>query len=192
MNNSKPLSNAKSIAFVGVMSALMFIIMFLETYVFTFLIPLAPPCVLSLSLAITLSVFGSKGNMFVGGTIMGICSFIIAFMIANPVFIFPWISILPRIFIGIVSYLMTRLFIVIFSRNKKAFVRDYIPYSLGAIFGVLTNTILVLLLLYLFKFIGVEDVVATFLAINFPVEVLGSAILVPVLVNSIKRYKGSI
>ena len=56
---------------------------------------------------------------------------------------------------------------------------------MGAIFGVITNTVLVLFSLYFGKFIGIEDIVATFVAINFPLEVVGSAILVPVFVNTI-------
>lgn len=178
-------TNSKLVAFIGVMTALEFVVLMLETYVFGVIIPLAPPCILSLSVAITLSVFGGYKHMFVGGTILGVCSCILAFIIGNPVFIFPWISILPRVFIGIVAFGVTKLFLSIFSKSKNDFVKKNLPYSIGAIFGVLTNTVLVLFMMYIFKFVGMEDIVATFMAINFPLEVIGSAILVPVLVKTI-------
>ncbi|MBR2384822.1 MAG: hypothetical protein IKA99_04325 [Clostridia bacterium] len=181
-------NSAKTVAFVGVMSALMFVVMFLESYVFTFLIPIAPPCVLSLSLAITLSVFGNWKGMFIGGTIMGVCSLVVAFIIGNPAFILPWISILPRVFIGIVAFAVSSLFINVTKNCKNKFVNSYLPYGLGAMFGVLTNTLLVLSMLYLNSFIGISDVIATFVAINFPLEIVGSMILVPILVNVIKKY----
>ena len=184
MNNSK----TRRIAFAGVFSALMFIVMFLETYVFTFLIPLAPPAVLSLSLAITLSLFDDWKMMFFGGTVMGVCSLIVAFAIGNPVFILPWISILPRVFIGVVAYGVSALIQKIARKSKNKFVKQYLSYGIGAIFGVITNTVLVLSMMLVCSLCGMETVVGTFMAINFPIEVFGSAVIVPVLVNAIKRY----
>lgn len=179
-------SNSKIISFVGVMTALEFVVMLIETYVFGILIPIAPPCILSLSIALTLSIFGEAKYMFIGGTIMGFCSFILAFILGFPNFMLPWNSILPRLFVGIVAYGVTVLTKKIFRKSNKVFVQKYLPYSLGAIFGTLTNTVLVLTALLLTKFIGMEDVVATFVAINFPLELVGSAILVPILVNAVR------
>ena len=184
MNNK-----TKTIALSGVMGALMFIVMFLESYVFVVLIPLAPPCFLSLSLAITLSIWADWKFMFLGGTTMGVCSLIVAFIIGNPVFILPWISILPRIFIGIVAFGVSKLVFKFTKKSSKKFLKEYLPSGVGAVFGVLTNTILVLSMMYFCKFVGVEGIVATFMAINFPIEVIASAILVPILVNAIKRFK---
>ena len=185
------MKNSKSymIAFTGVMAALTFLVLFLETYVFVVLIPLAPPCFLSLSLAITISLAGDWKYMFIGGTVLGCCSLIIAFMIGNPVFILPWISILPRVMIGVVAYGVSTLMIKFTCRAKNKFVNSYLPYGISAVFGVLTNTVLVLTVMFLCKFVGLEDVIATFMAINFPIEVLASAILVPILVNVVKRIK---
>ena len=183
-------SKSKTVAFIGVMAALEFVAMFLETYVFVALIPLAPPCMLSLSVAITLSVYADWKNMFLGGTIMGCCSFVIAALIGNAVFILPWISILPRIFIGIVAFGVSALVKRIFRSSENKFLKNVLPYSLGAIFGTLTNTLLVLTMMFLFKFIGTEEIVATFMAINFPLEVVGSAVITPVLVRAVKKFKG--
>ena len=177
------------IAFYGIFSALVFVVMFLETYVFTILIPLAPPAFLSLSLAVTLSVFGDWRNMFFGGTVFGMCSLIIAFIIGNPVFILPWISILPRIFIGVVSFGMLKFVKMFTNKSKVKFIRKTLPYSICAIFGIITNTVLVLLVMFLSKFIGIEEVVGTFMAINFPIEIIATMILVPIFVNAIRKYK---
>ena len=183
MNNK-----TKIITTSGVMCALTFVVMFLETYVFTILIPLAPPCVLSLSLAITLSLAGDWRYMFIGGTAMGVCSLIIAFIIGNPVFILPWVSILPRIFIGIVAFGVAKVISKFTKKSSKKFLRDYLPSGVGAAFGVITNTVLVLSMMFVLKFVGIEDIIATFMAINFPLEVAGSAVLVPVLVSAIRRF----
>ena len=181
-------SSSKVIALSGVMGALTFVVMFLESYVFTILIPLAPPCFLSLSLAITLSLAGEKKYMFIGGTVMGVCSLVVALIIGNPVFILPWISILPRIFIGIVAFFVSKLFQIIFKKTNNKFLKNYLPASIGAILGVITNTVLVLTMMFICNFVGIEGIIATFMAINFPIEVAASAIIVPVLVNTLKRF----
>lgn len=183
-------SKAKTVAFIGVMTALEFVAMFLETYVFVALIPLAPPCMLSLSVAITLSIYADWKKMFLGGTIMGCCSLVIAAFIGNAVFILPWISVLPRIFIGIVAFGVTAAIKRIFRSSENRFLKNILPYSLGAIFGTLTNTVLVLTMMYAFKFVGTEDIIATFMAINFPLELAGSAIITPVLIGAVKKFKG--
>lgn len=185
MNSSK----VKIIALSGVMGALTFIAMFLETYVFNILIPIAPPCFLSLSLAITISLVGNYKFMFLGGTIMGFCSFIIAFIIGNPAFIFPWVSILPRFFIGIVAFLVAKLCLKLTAKKQNKFLTNYLPYGVGAFFGAITNTVLTLTMLFICKFIGVEGIIATFVAINFPIEIVASAILVPIFVNAVKRFE---
>ena len=179
---------SKLIALSGVMGALTFVVMFLESYVLTILIPLAPPCFLSLSLAITLSLAGDWRYMFIGGTILGISSLIIAFIIGNPVFILPWISILPRIFIGVVAFAVSKLIQKIFSKTSNKILKDSLPYCVGAIFGVITNTVLVLTMMYFCGFVGIEGIIATFMAINFPIEVVASAIFVPILVKALKRF----
>jgi uncharacterized membrane protein len=177
-----------TVAFLGIMGALTFVVLFLETYVFTVLIPLAPPCFLSISLAITLSIFSDWKKMFVGGTLLGVCSLIIAFIIGNVVFMKPWISVLPRIFVGVVAFGVSKLTLFIVKNSSNKFLTKYLPYSLGAIFGVITNTVLVLFLMFFGSYIGIEEIIGTFMAINFPIEVVASALIVPVLVNAVKRF----
>ena len=182
-------SKTKLIACLGVMSALMFIVSYLETYVFVVLIPLAPPAILSLSLACALSMFSDWKNMFIGGTIFGCCSLFVAAAIGNPVFILPWISVLPRIFVGMSAFGGKKLANIFCSKSTNKFLTNYLPYSIGAVFGVITNTVLVLSVMYLCGKVGIEDVLATFMAINFPLEVVGSAIISPILCNVMQKLK---
>ena len=46
----------------------------------------------------------------------------------------------------------------------------------------------VLSMMFVCNFVGIEGIIATFMAINFPIEVIASAIIVPILVKSLKRY----
>ncbi|MBR2617178.1 MAG: hypothetical protein IKC56_02965, partial [Clostridia bacterium] len=87
---------SKTIALYGIWAALIFVTMVLETYVFTPLLPIAPPAVLSLATAFSLCVFADWKTGLIGGTIMGLCSLIVALMIGNPYFLLPYISVLPR------------------------------------------------------------------------------------------------
>ena len=68
-------SNAKKVAFYGVMSALTFVFLLIETFVFSAFLGNFTPAILTLPLAVALSLFNGKKGMFVGGTIFGCCSF---------------------------------------------------------------------------------------------------------------------
>jgi uncharacterized membrane protein len=84
------------------------------------------------------------------GTSLGIISLLHALLAPasplDPLFINPLISVLPRMFIGVVSY-------YVFALLKKAFKKDGLKISTGTfvagIAGSLTNTGLVFLMLYL-------------------------------------------
>jgi uncharacterized membrane protein len=96
--------SSKRIAFYGVLSALMFVFLLIETYLFTAFFGNFTPAILTLPFAVALSLFNGKRGMWLGGTIFGCCSFFLAICIGNPIFLNPLISILPRIFIGVVAY----------------------------------------------------------------------------------------
>ena len=66
---------------------------------------------------------------------------------------------------------------------------EYGGAAVGAAIGAITNTVLTLAMLYFCSFIGVEGIIQTFMAINFPIEVVASAVIVPILVNAVKRFK---
>jgi uncharacterized membrane protein len=99
-------SNAKNVAFYGVMSGLMFVFLLIETYVFSAFFGNFTPAILTLPLAVSLSLFNGKKGFWVGGTIFGCCSFFLAICISNVIFLNPLVSILPRIFIGVLAFLL--------------------------------------------------------------------------------------
>ena len=84
---------------------------------------------------------------------------------------------------------VSKLMLSLTKNAKCKFSKQYLSYGVSAVFGVITNTVLVLSVMYIGKFIGLEDVVATFMAINFPIEIVASAILVPIMLNAVKRFK---
>lgn len=181
MNNE----SSKKIAFYGISSALIFVSMFIETYVFNLLFHFAPPCFLSISIALTVILCGDKKGMLSGGIILGLCSFIIAFIIGNPVFMLPWISVLPRLFIGLTVYPSDAGLKKLFKKSNNKFIKENLHYSLSAIIGVITNTVLTLSAMLIFGKTGLEEVLAVFISINFPIEVVASAILVPVFIKAV-------
>ena len=65
---------AHSVAFIGLMTALMAVVLTLETYVFIYFIK-PSPAFLSIPLFIALSMYGDWKNSFIGGTVFGCCSF---------------------------------------------------------------------------------------------------------------------
>ena len=181
MNNK-----AHNIAYFGVMTALVFVVLALETYVFiAFINP--SPAFLTIPLAIALCLRGRKSDMFVGGTILGVCSFILSFIVGLAAFYNPLISVLPRVFIGIVAYYTGMGFTKLFRNSNSKIVREYLPLSIAGMAGVLTNTVLVISMLALFDFSGITAVLTTILSFNFLIEFICGAILVPVLVLAIKK-----
>ena len=181
----------KFIALAGVMSALMFVILLLETYVFiAFIKP--SPAFLSIPIAIALSVYGDKKTMFLGGTIFGFCSFILSFIVGYITFYNPLISILPRVLMGIIAYFACALTMRLTKNSNNKFLNAVLPYSVGGLFGVLANTCLVLLSMSIFS--GdpfVDTAIAVILGLNFSLELICSVILVPILVAAIKKYNES-
>lgn len=191
---------AHRIAFIGVMSALVFVVLTIETYVFIGILGINP-AFLSLPLAIALCLYGDWKEEFVGGTIFGVCAFIISFMVAYVPMYNPLISILPRVIMGIGAYWIYHLisFIVnaiLKSREKKGkpalslkkniILRETLPASIAGICGALINTVLVLLMMYFFG--GDEFAIAFKVAIAFnsPIEMACCVVLVPFYVRIMK------
>ena len=179
-------SKAKTVAYLGVMTALVFVVLMLETYVFiAFINP--SPAFLTIPIAISLSLRGKKSDMFVGGTILGVCSFILSFMLGVVAFHNPLISILPRVLMGVVAYFINALFAKLFAKSNSNFLREILPLSLAGMFGVLTNTVLVLTMLSVFDFSGLSAVFETLITFNFLIEFVCGAVLVPILVKVIRK-----
>ena len=182
----------RKIAFYGVISALMFVFLLIETYLLTIAFGALTPAILTLPFAVALSLFMGKKGMFIGGTIFGCCSFFLAIIIANPVFINPLISILPRIFIGVIAYLVYALVKKLTKNAKNSFVSDVLPCSIGGAFGILTNTVCTIFMLWVFDKSGLSAVFSTIMSINFLGEIIGAIVLVPIYYKVLKRIQAKL
>lgn len=181
---------SKTIALYGIWAALIFVTMVLETYVFTPLLPIAPPAVLSLATAFSLCVFADWKTGLIGGTIMGLCSLIVALMIGNPYFLLPYISVLPRMVAGVTAWGGAKLVSLLTKNTKYTFLRETLPYSIGGGVGVITNTFCVISMLALTTdAYGGSFVVAmgAVMVTNTLFELLAGVLLVPVIVTVLKR-----
>lgn len=106
---------------------------------------------------------------------------------------YPWIAIIPRLFIGPVAYGVKKLMIKLTSNSNNKFLREILPYSLTAAAATLTNTVLVVgslaLFCYAFEALGVTMPFAiTEMLISGIVELVIAVILVPVIVFAIKKF----
>lgn len=92
---------AHFVAFVGVMSALIFVLFMLEGALQSGLGMTA--LIFTLPLSISLSIYDGWKQSFLGGTILGVvsCVFCLVFSSAFILYANPMISVLPRIFIEI-------------------------------------------------------------------------------------------
>ena len=185
-------SKARKIAFYGVLSALMFVFLLIETYLFTAFFGSFTPAILTLPLAVALSLFKGKEGMWIGGTIFGCCSFFLAVCIGNPVFLNPLVSIFPRIFIGVVAYFVYFLLAKICVKSKNAFVNEILPASIAGAFGILANTVCTLTMMWLFNAAELAAVLTVILSINFLGEIIGAIVLVPVYKKVLKRIENKL
>lgn len=178
---------SKKIAFYGVMAGLMFVFLLIETFVFSAFFGNFTPAILTLPLAIALSLFNGKKGMWVGGTIFGCCSFFLAVCISNVIFLNPLVSIFPRIFIGVVAYLVYLLTNKIFEKTKSDFVKDVFPCAIAGVFGILTNSVCTIFMMWVFNSTELAMVFSVIISINFVAEIIGSIVLAPVYVRVFKR-----
>ena len=182
-------SSGKTIALLGVLFALVFVFLMIETFAFSALFGNFTPAALTLPLAAAISVTGKKWRMFVGGTLLGLSSFFLALIISNVVFMNPLISILPRIIIGVVAYGVCALFKWIFRNSTKKFLTDILPYAIAGAFCVLSNTVLVISMMAIFLYAELAAVFATIMSINFVAEIIAGIVLTPVFANVIKKIE---
>lgn len=168
-----------TVAFIGVMTALMAVVLTLETYVFIYFIK-PSPAFFSIPLFIALSMYGDWKNSFIGGTIFGVCSFALSFVVGYTVFYNPLISILPRTLAGVAGYW-------ILQGARRAFKgkAEKTACAVAAALTVVVHTVLVLGAMELFSFGGAffDTVWQTIIGVNFLAEFACAIVLVPVLVK---------
>ena len=182
--------SARTIALLGVLFALVFVFLMIETFAFSAFFGNFTPAALTLPLAASISVTGKKWRMAVGGTLLGFSSFFLAMIISNVIFLNPFISILPRIFIGVTAYLAFLVTRSIFKNSESKFLSEILPYSVAGAVCVLTNTVLVISMLTVFDYASLAAVFTTIISINFVAEIIAAVILTPVfcgVINKVER-----
>lgn len=180
---------AHFVAFVGVMFALVFVLFLLEGALSIF--AGVSTCMISLPVAIALSVYDDWKKSFIGGTLLGLCSCIFCLIFGMVVYANPLISILPRFFIGVTAYWTTFGLTKLFKKAKRKYIRETLPVSIGAVVGALTNTVLYILALNIFtgeSLMGaMTQLLQVAVAIYFPLELIASFVLVPVYVAVMRK-----
>ena len=174
---------AHLVAFIGVMTALMAVVLTLETYVFIYFIK-PSPAFLSIPLFIALSMYGEWKQSFIGGTIFGCCSFVLSFVVAYTVFYNPLISILPRTLTGVAGYWILHGLTVATKGKSKDAVR-----AVASALTVVLHTVLVLGAMELFASGGAffDTVWQTIIGVNFISEFVCAIFLTPILIRIMKK-----
>lgn len=190
MKNDK----AHFVAFVGVMSALIFVLFLLEGAVLS---PLGmTACILSLPVAIAISIYDGWKKSFIGGTLLGICSCIFCLIFSAFIrYANPLVSILPRFFIGVTAYWTYYGLSRLFKNIKNTFVRESLPAAIAGIIGSLTNTVLYLLAVSICDGKGADALTAIMgvtVTIYFPIELAACAVFVPVYVKVLQKINRKI
>ena len=175
---------AQTVSFIGVMTALMAVVLTLETYVFIYFIK-PSPAFLSIPLFIALSMYGHWKRSFIGGTVFGVCSFVLSFIVGYTVFYNPLISILPRTITGVAGYFILHGLSVVWKGKYKDVLR-----AVAAAITVLLHTVLVLSAMELFSTGGAffDTVWQTIIGINFISEIVCAILLTPVFIRVMKKY----
>lgn len=186
---------AHFIAFVGVMFALIFVLFLLEGTLLSGVGCTA--CILSLPVAIALSIYDDWRKSFIGGTLLGLSSCVFCLIFAS-LFIFyanPLICVLPRFFIGVTAYWTYFGLSKLFKKVKNKFVRDTLPAAVAGVVGSVTNTVLYLLAVNIWTANAtgaLSAILSVATTIYFPIELAACLILVPVYVAVLRKVSGKI
>ncbi|MDE7087754.1 MAG: hypothetical protein K2O67_06145 [Clostridia bacterium] len=180
------------VAFIGVMFALIFVLFLLEGALS--IVAGVSTCVLSLPVAIALSIYDDWKSSFIGGTLLGVSSCIFCLIFGMIVYANPLVCILPRTLLGITAYWTYFGFSKLFKKAKHKYFREMLPASIGAVIGTLTNTVLYILAIGVFVDKDVMGVGTTLMqiaaGIYFPIELVAAFILVPTYVAVLKKING--
>ena len=180
---------AHFVAFVGVMAALIFVLFLLEEAV------LSPEgmtaCILSLPVAIAVSIYDDWKKSFVGGTLLGVCSCIFCLIFSAFIkYANPLVSVLPRFCIGVTAYWTYFGLSKLFKNAKNRFVKEALPAAIAGIVGSLTNTVLYLLAVAVCDGRAADAltvIMGVAVTIYFPIELVACAILVPIYVKALQK-----
>lgn len=185
---------AHFVAFVGVMFALIFVLFLLEGAISLF--AGSTPCILSLPVAVALSIYDDWKKSFIGGTLLGLSSCLFSLIFASIFLPYanPLIAVLPRVFIGITAYWTYFGLSKLFKKAKNKYAREALPAAIAGAVGTITNTTLYMLSLFIWNgwlsdFYGQEmtTVIKVITIIYFAVEIVACFILVPIYVAVLKK-----
>lgn len=185
-------SSAHTVALMGVMAAVMVVVLFIESAIFK-IFAYTPPAFLSLGILMTLCLSWDFTRAFLFSAIFGVTSLLCALFIGNPYFLMPWISILPRLFVGPAAYGVYKFVKKCTAKSEKPFVNNTLPLAMGAATGILTNTVLVIASLSLFfparkdGGFSVADWIKMCITINFPIELVCAVVLTPILAVAVRK-----
>lgn len=177
-------SVSQTVAFIGVMTALMAVVLTLETYVFIYFIK-PSPAFFSIPLFIALSMYADWKCSFIGGTIFGCCSFALSFLVGFEAFYNPLISVLPRTITGVVGYFILHGLTVLTKGKAKDIIR-----AIAAALTVVLHTLLVLGAMEIFSAGGAffYNVWQTIIGLNFTLEFVCAILLVPIFIRVMKKF----
>jgi uncharacterized membrane protein len=184
------------IVLLGMLTA---IIIIQTTIPFLGYIPIGPLSltIIQITVIVAAIVLGTKEGAIVGG-IWGFITFIRAFVaptsvIAPIVFTNPLVSVLPRILIGVVSAL-------VFHRLLSRKLNETVRMSIAGVLGSITNTVLVLGLIYLlyrepyanFLKLDMEELLPALLGIvatNGITEAILAGVLTPIISKPLLKLR---
>lgn len=159
------LKNPRNLTFLGVMFGLSVVLLF-ATMIPGFGASIA--VVMFLPTILTGIIKGPKAGWLMG-TAMGIVIMIRAMTmpmsVLDPLFINPLVSVVPRMFIGVVAYWVYALIV----RDSKNTGRIAAAGAVAGAMGMITNTVLVMSALYLFY----AEKIAELMGIGFKVLLIG-------------------
>lgn len=166
------------------MTALMAVVLTLETYIFIYFIK-PSPAFLSIPLFIALSMYDDWKHSFIGGTVFGCCSFVLSFIVGYTVFYNPLISVLPRTLAGVAGYFILRGLTSLTKGKAKNVVR-----MLAAGLTVLLHTVLVLGAMEIFSAEGafMDTVWQVIIGVNFLAEITCAIFLTPIFIQVMQKY----
>lgn len=184
--------NKKNNTFRLVLLGMLTAIIIIQTSIpFLGYIPIGPLSltIIQVTVIIAAIVLGTKEGAIIGG-IWGMITFIRAFVaptsvIAPIVFTNPLVSVLPRILIGVVAA-------YVFHKTLSRKLNETVRMSIAGVLGSLTNTVLVLGLIYLFyrepyaNFLELDmeqllPALMTIVATNGITEAIISGLLTPII-----------
>lgn len=139
--------NNNSKAFLVAKYAVMLALIFVGTVIDRSLTAYLPITGASVEMLMTLSLcflFNSWLDGILAGTLMGLSSFVTAFMFGKILPQNPLISVMPRIFVGILAFSVYRLMLLILKKVDKKALHQTIAIVPACLIGLITNTVLFL------------------------------------------------